>query len=307
MGTKILLETRGLNKTFGKRKVIDNLNLKVEQGDIYGFLGPNGSGKTTTIRMMLGLIHPDSGEVKIDGYDLKTDFKKAISPVGAIVENPTFYTYLSAYDNLKLMANLVPGINETRVKEVLDIVGLKDRAEDKVKTYSLGMKQRLGIANALLNNPKIIILDEPTNGLDPQGMKEIKEMIAQLASEKGITFFISSHLLNEVEQICTKVGIIKEGKLLAEGNVKELLRIENEVLEVYTSEIEKAENILRTLDYVKSVDKSTNGLIVQLDKGNSAKLNQILVKNDVQVESIVPQNNTLEKFFFEVTEGGEVA
>lgn len=306
MGNKVLLETRGLNKTFGKRKVIDSLNLRVEEGDIYGFLGPNGSGKTTTIRMVLGLIHADSGNVEIDGHNLKMDFKKAISPVGAIVENPTFYSYLSAYDNLKLMANLVPGINECRIGEVLETVGLKERAKDKVKTYSLGMKQRLGIANCLLNDPKLIILDEPTNGLDPQGMKEIKEMIAKLADEKGITFFISSHLLNEVEQICTKVGIIKEGKLLAEGNVKELLSAEDEVLEVYTTEVEKAENILKPLGFIKSIDKSANGIIVQLEKGNSAKLNQLLVKNDVQVDSIVPKNNTLEKFFFDVTEGGEV-
>jgi ABC-type multidrug transport system ATPase subunit len=306
MGNKILLETKGLNKTFGTRKVIDNLSLKIEQGDIYGFLGPNGSGKTTTIRMMLGLVHPDSGEVKIDGVDLKTDFKKAISPVGAIVENPTFYTYLSAYDNLSLMANLVPGLSKDRVNEVLDMVGLRDRAKDKVKTYSLGMKQRLGIANALLNNPQIIILDEPTNGLDPQGMKEIKEMIAQLASEKGITFFISSHLLNEVEQICTKVGIIKEGKLLEEGNVKQLLSVENEMHEVYTIDVEKAIDVVKTVNYVKSVEKSQNGIMVQLEKGYASKLNQLLVTSDIQVDSIVPQNNTLEKFFFEVTEGGDI-
>lgn len=222
MSTKTLLEVRNLSKTFGGRKIIDNLNLRVMKGDIYGFLGRNGQGKTTTIRLITGLIFPDSGDVIIDGYNLRNDFKKAISKVGAIVESPSFYGYLSGYDNLRLMANLVPGIKKGRIEEVLEIVRLSSRAKDKVKTYSLGMKQRLGIANALLNNPKLVILDEPTNGLDPQGIKEIKEMIIQLASEKDITFFISSHLLHEVEQICNRVGIIDNGKLLREAGIMEL-------------------------------------------------------------------------------------
>lgn len=222
MSTETLLEVRNLSKTFGGRKIIDNLNLRVMKGDIYGFLGRNGQGKTTTIRLITGLIFPDSGDVIIDGYNLRNDFKKAISKVGAIVESPSFYGYLSGYDNLRLMANLVPGIKKDRIEEVLEIVRLSSRAKDKVKTYSLGMKQRLGIANALLNNPKLVILDEPTNGLDPQGIKEIKEMIIQLASEKDITFFISSHLLHEVEQICNRVGIIDNGKLLREAGIMEL-------------------------------------------------------------------------------------
>lgn len=222
MISNTLLQTRNLTQSFSGRKIIDNLNLQVMKGDIYGFLGRNGQGKTTTIRLITGLIFPDSGDVIIDGRSLRKDFKKAISNVGAIVESPSFYGYLSGYDNLKLMANLVPGIRKDRNDEVLEIVRLNSRAKDKVKTYSLGMKQRLGIANALLSSPKLIILDEPTNGLDPQGMKEIKEMIVQLASEKNITFFISSHLLHEVEQICSRVGIIDNGKLLSEASIVEL-------------------------------------------------------------------------------------
>ncbi|HHV08679.1 MAG TPA: ABC transporter ATP-binding protein [Clostridiales bacterium] len=218
-----LLETRNLTKSFRGRKIVDNLNLKVMKGDVYGFLGRNGQGKTTTIRMITGLIFPDSGDVMINGYNLKTDFKRAISQIGAIVESPTFYDYLSGHENLSLMANLVPGLNKSRIDEVLEIVRLTNRAKDKVKTYSLGMKQRLGIANALLNNPQLIILDEPTNGLDPQGMKEIKEMIVQLSSEKNITFFISSHLLHEMQQLCNRIGIINDGKLLVEGSIKELV------------------------------------------------------------------------------------
>lgn len=223
MSGKVLLETNNLTKTFGTRTAVDRLSLRVEEGDIYGFLGRNGSGKTTTIRMITGLVYPDAGEVLIGGVDLRTNFKPAISQVGAIVENPVFYGYLSAYDNLCLMANLLPGITQKRVDEVLEMVGLRNRAKDKVRAYSLGMKQRLGIANALLGDPRLIILDEPTNGLDPQGMREIKEMIAQLASERGITFFISSHLLHEVEQICTKVGIVQDGRLLAEGKVASIV------------------------------------------------------------------------------------
>lgn len=228
MASDTLLETRNLTKSFRGRKIIDNLNLMVMKGDVYGFLGRNGQGKTTTIRLMTGLIFPDSGEVIINGCNLRTDFKRAISQIGAIVESPTFYDYLSGYENLSLMANLVPGVIKSRINEVLEIVGLKSRAKDKVRTYSLGMKQRLGIANALLNNPQLIILDEPTNGLDPQGMKEIREMIVQLSSEKGITFFISSHLLHEIQQFCNRIGIINDGKLLVEGNVNELVGNSNE-------------------------------------------------------------------------------
>lgn len=187
MENKILLDAKGLTKTFGSRTAVNGLNLRIKEGDIYGFLGTNGSGKTTTIRMLTGLIHPDAGEVRIGGYQLKSHFKDAIALVGAIVEQPAFYTYLSAYDNLMLTANLLTGVTRRRVLEVLEIVGLSDRAKDKVGSYSLGMRQRLGIASSLLNEPKLIILDEPTNGLDPQGMKGIREMIAQLAAEQGIT------------------------------------------------------------------------------------------------------------------------
>lgn len=223
MGNQALLEVQGLTKTFGSRVAVDRLNLRIAEGDIYGFLGTNGSGKTTTIRMITGLIHPDAGEVRIGGFHLKSQFKSAISLVGAIVENPAFYGYLSAYDNLKLMANLYPSVTRKRVDEVLEIAGLSERAKDKVASFSLGMKQRLGIAGALLNQPKLIILDEPTNGLDPQGMKEIKELIVQLAAEQGISFLISSHLLHDVEQICNKAAVIRKGKLIAEGEVKQLL------------------------------------------------------------------------------------
>lgn len=228
-----VLNAENLNKTLGGRKIIDNLNFKVFQGNIYGFLGKNGQGKTTTIRLITGLIFPDFGEITICGYGLRKDFKRAIANVGAIVEAPSFYGYLSGYDNLKLMANLLPDVAKDRIDEVLNIVGLYKRAKDKVKTYSLGMKQRLGIANALLGNPRLVILDEPTNGLDPQGMREIKELIVQLAAEKDLTFFISSHMLHDIEQICNRIGIIDHGKLLLEDDLANLQTQGRSLEEIY--------------------------------------------------------------------------
>lgn len=303
MGNDVLLEARGLTKTFGSRTVVDRLDLRIEKGDIYGFLGTNGSGKTTTIRMLTGLVHPDAGEVRIGGYQLKTHFKEAIAHVGAIVENPAFYTYLSAYDNLLLTANLLPGVTRTKVNEVLAIAGLTDRAKDKVSSYSLGMKQRLGIASALLNQPQLIILDEPTNGLDPQGMKKIKELIAQLAAEQGISFLISSHLLHEVEQICSKAGVIRQGKLIAEVEVGRLLAAGTVTVEIATSEPDKAEQLLIRIPEVISVTRSQSKLIVQTDSDCSYKLNQLLMAGGVHIRSISCRPRTLEQFFFDITEG----
>lgn len=222
MASNILLAAHGLTKTFRGKKILDGLDLTVLKGDIYGFLGRNGQGKTTTIRMLTGLIFPDAGSVTIGGYDLKSDFKNAISQIGAIVESPAFYDYLSGYENLSLMANLIPGIQKGKIDEVLEIVGLRKRARDKAGTYSLGMKQRLGIANALLGDPKLIILDEPTNGLDPQGMQEIEEEIIQLASEREVTFLISSHLLQNMQHICNRIGILQDGHLLVEDKIENL-------------------------------------------------------------------------------------
>ncbi|MGY3751169.1 ATP-binding cassette domain-containing protein [Vagococcus acidifermentans] len=222
MNKNILLETKNLTKSFHRRTVVEDIDIKVYKGDIYGFLGRNGQGKTTIIRMLTGLVYPDKGTVTFSGYDLKDDFKNAINQVGAMVESPSFYGYLSGYNNLKLIANLIPGLEKGHIMEVLSIVGLENRAKDKVSTYSLGMKQRLGIANALLGNPQLIILDEPTNGLDPQGMMEIEELILYLAREKNITFFISSHLLHHMQNICNRIGIIHGGKLVTEDRIENL-------------------------------------------------------------------------------------
>lgn len=302
MNKKNIIETKNICKLFGERKAIDNLNLIVEEGDIYGFLGPNGAGKTTTIRMLLGLILPTTGQAFVNGYDISTHLEKALSKVGAIVENPSSYAYLSGYENLKLRANMFPETPKSRIEEVLEIVNLKERSKDKVKTYSLGMKQRLGIAMALLSNPELIILDEPTNGLDPQGMREVRELVTQLAKQNKVTFFISTHLLNEVEQICSKVGILKDGKLLAQGDVSLLINSKDEIINIETLDVAKALSVLDNLDFIKTVKPLTDKVIVEMEQGNSAKLNQLLISNGVDVSFISKQSNTLEKFFFELTE-----
>ena len=299
-----ILEVNNLVKSFGDNKAVDQVSFNVERGEIFGFLGPNGAGKTTTIRILLGLIFPDQGQVKINGYDINTDFKGAIAKVGAVVETPAFYTYLTGYQNLKLMANLHKDIGKERVEEVLKIVGLEKRGKDKVKTYSLGMKQRLGIARALLNRPDLIILDEPTNGLDPQGIKEVREMIKRLATEEGITFFISTHLLHEVEQVCNKVAILKEGQIITSGFVKELLDRNHEIIEICTPQIEKTAQELKNLEYARLIKESSQGLIVELEKGMSGELNKLLINRQIEVNYLIPKNPSLEEFFIEITEGG---
>ncbi|MBU5483849.1 ATP-binding cassette domain-containing protein [Clostridium sp. MSJ-11] len=222
------LEVIKLNKNIGRRKIINDFTFDVYKGDICGFVGPNGSGKTTTIRMITGLVKPTNGSVLINGEDITKDRKAALIKLGAMVESPIFFPYMSGRKNLQNLARLNPNMDRKeqliRVEESLKIVGLQGRGEDKVKTYSLGMKQRLGIAQTLLNDPEIIILDEPANGLDPLGIRELRELILNLNKKRGITFFISSHLLDELQQICNRLIIIKEGNMLWQGSTEELLK-----------------------------------------------------------------------------------
>ena len=296
-----ILEVRDLKKCFGKRKIIDGIDLTIQEGDIYGFLGKNGSGKTTTIKMLLNLIHASSGSIKLMGYDVKEDYENAIESVGVVVDIPKFYPYLSGRKNLQLMANLIPDIAKTEVDNVLELVGMSKRGSDKVFTYSLGMKQRLGIANALLSSPKLIILDEPTNGLDPQGMREIRNIISDLAEKKKITFFISTHLLYEVEQICNKVAILHDGKIIAEGKVWELLSSELESIEVVTKDILKCQQLLSEINFIKSFSSTKNSIFIEMEKGNSGKLNALLVLAGINIEYLLPHSKSLETFFIEMT------
>lgn len=221
------LECDGLTRTYGGKTVVADLDLRVAPGDIYGFLGPNGAGKTTTMRMILGLIRRDAGEVRIFG---ESDPVAARAKIGGIVEGPRFYPYLSGIENLRIFAAAGGGCPPERIEELLELVRLKERAADPVKTYSLGMKQRLGIAQALLNKPPLLLLDEPTNGLDPAGMREVRELIHTLQQQEGLTVFVSSHLLFEIQELCTRVGIIQNGAKVAEGKTEELLE-DGETLE----------------------------------------------------------------------------
>ncbi|MFB7155343.1 ABC transporter ATP-binding protein [Lysinibacillus sp. NPDC056232] len=232
---KSMIEVQNVSKTLNKRKVIQNMTFNIMKGDICGFIGPNGAGKTTLMKMATGLIKPNDGEILINGIDVQKDREKALSGVGAIIEVPVFFEYISGRKNLRNLARLNSGMNRkeqlNKVEEVLELVGLKDRGNDLVKNYSLGMKQRLGIAQSLLNNPSIVILDEPSNGLDPVGMKDLRELILSLAKKFEITFFISSHLLDELQKICNKYIFIKEGCIKWVGDADSLLMDKEKDLE----------------------------------------------------------------------------
>ena len=210
---EVVLECNKIWKKIGHHVIINDLSLKLYEGDILGFIGPNGAGKTTAIKMMLGLQNINGGTIEIAGYNLKKEFSKAISNVGAIIENPDLYMYLSGYENLKLVSRIY-NISEQRIKEVVKIVGLQDKIDEKVRKYSLGMRQRLGIAQAILHNPKVLILDEPMNGLDPEGVKDLKKLLKELAEKQNLAILISSHILSELEFICNRVCILSNGKIL---------------------------------------------------------------------------------------------
>ena len=276
----------------------------IPRGDIFGFLGPNGAGKTTTIRMMLGLIRPTSGSAFINGLDIYKDPLNALKCVGAIVETPSFYGYLTGRENLRLLGNISGGVSGARVDEVLEMVGLFPRANDKVKGYSQGMRQRLGIAQALLARPEIIILDEPTNGLDPSGIIEMRRLIKRLAAEQGISIFISSHLLHEIEAVCRHVAVIKNGTLMAQGSVDELLKKETFCLELKVSNVKKAREIFAGLKFISSVrEENGRGIEITIARDRVAEVNRRLVEGGVDVLSLIPREASLEDFFLELTGG----
>ena len=299
---EVILSIKNLSKSFGKRKAIDNLSFEIQEGEIFGFLGPNGAGKSTAIRSMLSLIKPDEGDIEIFTKSVNKFKNAALGGVGALVERPDFYEYLSAYKNLSLLATM-DKVSKNRIGEVLAIVGLTDRSEDKVKAYSQGMKQRLGIAQALLSNPKLLILDEPTNGLDPRGMKEVRDLIRKL-SQEGITILLSSHILHEVEQVCTTMAIINLGKLIKFGNVHDLLNESDTfITEIKVEPLEKARKVLECIDYISNVAESDGTLKVRIANKDLKKLTRDLVKADIDVSAIIPRTS-LEDYFLSLTGDG---
>ncbi|MFC7440858.1 ABC transporter ATP-binding protein [Laceyella putida] len=299
----IILSVQDLGKKIGKRDIVRHISFDVKEGEIFGFLGPNGAGKTTTIRMLVGLIKPTSGTVHICGHSLRTDFLKAIRHVGCIVENPELYPYLTGQENLEHFARMLPEATPERIAEVVEFVELTPRIHDLVKTYSLGMRQRLGIAQALLGNPKLLILDEPTNGLDPAGIRELRAFIRRLAKEKGISVFISSHILHEVQLMCDRVAIINQGTIVKTAAVNELVQRETLVeweLQPVTDGLDK----LKQLSYVSQVEqRQPSRVIVQMPRDKIAETNAYLASERIQVTEIRAYQPTLEDIFLEMTGG----
>lgn len=293
----LIVEASDLRKRYGAVNAVDGLDLAVERGDVFGFLGPNGAGKSTTIRMILGLVRPSGGTIRVFGRDVWRDRVNALSRVGALVENPGLYKYLSGRQNLWLMSELSGGVTHKAVEQALDTVGLADRADDKVKTYSFGMMQRLGIAQALVSNPELIVLDEPTTGLDPQGMKEVRELIRTLARDHGITVFLSSHLLHEVEQVCTKVMVIHRGRQVAGGSVADILADKGR-LRFTVSRPAEAAAALDGLDFARVHHICEDSIVVEASDGYAAEVNRLLVEKGFDVSSIVPHRTSLEDFYF---------
>jgi ABC-2 type transport system ATP-binding protein len=293
-----------VHKSFGSKKVLNEVNIAISPGEVFGFLGPNGAGKTTTVRVILSLVRPDQGTIMINGYNIKERFKQAIACVGAVVETPKFYLCLSGYQNILLMANLHRNIPRSRIEQVLKIAGLTERAQDPVGTYSLGMKQRLGIARALINDPKLIFLDEPMNGLDPQGIFEVRELIRRLANEQGTTFFLTSHLLHEVEQVCNRIAILNKGQILIQGSVDDLLANDSETVEIHTKETSRTQQALQEVAYIRRFTRlDEHRVIVEIDKGLSGRLNRHLINLGIEVEYLVPNNQSLENLYMELIQG----
>jgi ABC-2 type transport system ATP-binding protein len=302
-GPNVILRTVGLSKRYGRLLALDDLNLEVPRGQVYGFLGPNGAGKTTTISLILGLLAATRGHVEMFGLDARGHLSETLRRTGAVLEGPSFYPLLSGRDNLRIWGALSGGVEDKRISEVLDMVGLRERGRDKVRTYSQGMKQRLGLAAAILHDPELLVLDEPTNGLDPAGMREFRGLIKGLG-EMGKTVFVSSHLLSEVEQMCDHVGIVKGGRLVAQESVTTLLR-RGEALEMRVTDPERAVQVLTGLDWVDSVRREDNRLVVEAPRERAAELSRALAERQIYLSELRPREGSLEEFFLEVTGDGE--
>lgn len=295
-----MLETLGLTKKYRGRLVVDGLSLKVLRGDIFGFLGQNGAGKSTTLRMILGLVRPTRGRVLLLGQDISQNPLRALKRVGAIIEAPAFYDNLSGWQNLRMFAELSGSVSRRQLEEALETVGLLERAQDPVRVYSHGMRQRLGIAQALLPHPEFIVLDEPTDGLDPQGIHEMRLLIRRLRDEMGLTIMLSSHLLYEVEQICNRIAIINEGRLLYQGEMEKLIAKDKTVKLI----VDRPEEAYKLLSNQPSLSVSRNGgqtLYMKTAEEQVPAINALLVERGFRVMELTPQRETLEQVFLRLT------
>lgn len=313
---KALLKISHLNKTLGKRQILHDISFEAYAGEVFGFLGPNGAGKTTTIKIAVGLLTLDEGEIFIDGVNVKKNFEKAMANVGGIVENPEFYKYMTGMENLKQYARMRGGISQERINEVVSIVKLSNRINDKVSKYSLGMRQRLGVAQALLHSPKVMILDEPTNGLDPAGIKELRDILTETAHRENICVLVSSHLMSEMELMCDRVGIIANGRMIGVHSLEEMISATTSDKKEYVLKVSDIATALAVIDIPES-DKKVNGefieIILPADDAES-KISEItvaLINAGIKLYSLSEkENKKLEDVFIELTQdtvgGGQI-
>ncbi|QCT02641.1 putative bacitracin ABC transporter, ATP-binding protein BcrA [Paenibacillus algicola] len=315
---EIVLSVNHVKKKIGRKWIIKDVTFDIRAGEVFGFLGPNGAGKTTTIRMLVDLIKPTEGVIKVCGYNVNTQQEQALQYVGSIVENPEMYSYLTGWENLEHFARMQPGVDAARIAEVVDIVGMDKRIHDKVRTYSLGMRQRLGIAQALLGRPRLLILDEPTNGLDPKGIKEMRQFIHRLAAE-GLAVFVSSHLLSEIQLLCDRVAIISRGSVLAVGGVQELIAGSSGYVIWHVSSQAEAQSILSTVEGCEIIEKpgevlddsvlagmGQKALVTILSEDMTPLAVRKLMEAGIGVFGVSRINPTLEQLFLQMTEGESI-
>ncbi|MDU1411979.1 MAG: ABC transporter ATP-binding protein [Clostridium sp.] len=303
-----VLELRNVSKIMGKKVLVEDINFIINKGEIFGFLGPNGAGKTTTIKMITGLYSISKGEIFIDGKSVKKEFEKALSGVGGIIENPEMYGYLTGRDNLRLYARMHGGITKDRIEEIISLVKLGNRIDDKVSKYSLGMRQRLGVAQALLHNPRLLILDEPTNGLDPMGIKELRETLRQLAEEEGLSVMVSSHLLSEMELMCDRFGIIDGGKMIDIKTIADIKKDVKSSIKTYVLEVSKKEEVIKIIKEKFSNISSEiceAGIRVSCEKETIAQINKEVISKGASLYLVSYESNTLEDEFMKVTTGSK--
>ncbi|MDQ0218191.1 ABC transporter ATP-binding protein [Peribacillus cavernae] len=290
-----------VTKKINNKTIIDSISFDVYAGEIFGFLGPNGAGKTTTIRMLVGLMKITSGDIHIGGHSVKTNFEDAVKHIGAIVENPEMYKFMSGYDNLKHYARMTGGVSSERIAEIVELVGLTQRIKEKVKTYSLGMRQRLGLAQALLHRPKVLILDEPTNGLDPAGIREIRDYLKKLAREENMAVIVSSHLLSEMEMMCDRIGIIQNGKMIDVQNVREIMQEDKQSYVINAKPLQKAYEVLKKSFSEEDVIVSQQSIHIKGSKAEIPNVINKLVENEIEIYQVSPISKSLEDKFLEIT------
>lgn len=295
-----------LSKSFGRKKIIDNISFDVNYGEVFGFLGPNGAGKTTTIKTVMGFLFPDEGRIVINGIDTKKDYEGAMSSIGGIVENPEMYKDLSGLTNLLMYARIHGNIPRSRIDEVVELVGMTDRINDKVKKYSLGMKQRIGVAQALVHSPRVLILDEPTNGLDPVGIRELRDILKRLAHEQNVAVIVSSHQLSEMQLMCDRVGIIAKGKILGVKPIDELLSLEagGESYRFEVGDTEAAMKVLSDMGMSEKATKEEKAVVLTVTKDDIPSVTSALSSAGIAVFGITRVESSLEDAFIDITGGG---